>query len=92
MLQHFKISLYGKVQGVFLRRTIEREANRLGLVGFVKNEEDGSVSIEVEGKNELIQKLVDWIKEKKDSELEGIGHVETDAGEFQAFEKFEIRG
>lgn len=41
--------LYGRVQGVNFRSSAKREASRLGLSGFAKNEPDGSVTVEVEG-------------------------------------------
>ena len=56
MLNHLNITLYGKVQGVFLRRTIEHEAKRKGIAGFVRNEPDGSVYIEAEGEENNIEK------------------------------------
>ncbi len=39
----------GDVQGVGFRRFAEREAQRLGLAGWVRNEPDGSVAGEAEG-------------------------------------------
>lgn len=39
----------GTVQGVGYRRFVLKEAQALGLAGWVRNEADGSVSGEVEG-------------------------------------------
>lgn len=39
----------GLVQGVGYRRFVAREAEALGLAGWVRNAEDGSVSGEAEG-------------------------------------------
>ncbi len=39
----------GVVQGVGFRRFVEREARRLGLAGWVRNEPGGAVSGEAEG-------------------------------------------
>ncbi len=52
------IRLYGIVQGVGMRYFIWREARKLGLNGFVRNLEDGSVEIVVEGDEERINSLV----------------------------------
>ncbi|MBI1752693.1 MAG: acylphosphatase [Acidobacteria bacterium] len=41
--------VHGSVQGVGYRRFAAREAQALDLVGWVRNEEDGSVCGEVEG-------------------------------------------
>lgn len=39
----------GKVQGVFYREFVRREAETLGVSGFVRNLKDGSVEIVAEG-------------------------------------------
>ena len=44
----------GDVQGVGFRWTARKLANELGLSGWVRNEWDGSVSMELEGKDEDI--------------------------------------
>ena len=44
----------GEVQGVGFRWTSQRLANRLGLTGWVRNEWDGSVSMELQGTNDQI--------------------------------------
>ena len=95
MFEHLNISLYGKVQGVFLRRTVRHEAVRIGLKGFVENKPDGSVYIEAEGKPEKLEEFVSWLKSgagASDGDYK-IGRVEVDKGGFKAFdEEFEIKG
>ena len=51
----------GTVQGVGFRYTVQRYAFDLGLTGWVKNLRDGRVEIMVEGKRELIEKLISEI-------------------------------
>ncbi len=48
------IRFEGEVQGVGFRWTSKRLANQLGLTGWVRNEWDGSVSMELQGTNEQI--------------------------------------
>lgn len=43
-------TVHGRVQGVGFRYHVMREARRLGLVGWVANEHDGSVRVVVEGR------------------------------------------
>jgi acylphosphatase len=50
----------GRVQGVAYRASTAREANRLGVVGWVRNRDDGSVELEAEGTDELISALLAW--------------------------------
>ena len=50
----------GKVQGVNYRVSARREAHRLGLAGWVRNEPDGSVLIDVEGPSAAIDAFLRW--------------------------------
>ena len=44
-----RLLVRGRVQGVWFRASAEREAARLGVAGFARNERDGSVTVEAEG-------------------------------------------
>ena len=59
-MKHYDIKVYGKVQGVFYRANTVRTANELGVSGWVKNAEDGSVLISAEGQEQQLDKLVKW--------------------------------
>ena len=48
----------GLVQGVGFRMFIERAAQELKLCGWVRNRPDGTVEIEVQGQEEMIDKLL----------------------------------
>ena len=50
----------GLVQGVWFRGSMQREARRLGIVGWVRNCEDGNVEAEVAGTREAVEALVAW--------------------------------
>ncbi len=60
---HYDIRVYGKVQGVFFRANTVRMANEFKVVGWVKNEEDGSVIIAAEGEKDTLEKFVVWCKQ-----------------------------
>ena len=51
VMKTLRIKVYGIVQGVGFRWTARRVANELGLVGWVRNEPDGSVSMELQGRS-----------------------------------------
>ena len=53
---------YGRVQGVGFRHTAIRAASSLGVTGWVRNERDGSVSMEAQGGEAALDKLVSTIK------------------------------
>ncbi len=47
----------GRVQGVGFRYFVRREAQELGLVGYVRNLPDDSVEVEAEGPPEKLEEL-----------------------------------
>ena len=58
------IFFYGRVQGVCFRYYAVQKANQLGLTGWVKNLYDGSVEMEVEGQEELIDQLIIFLQNR----------------------------
>ena len=55
------IRFHGHVQGVGFRYQAQNAARQLGLTGWVRNEFDGSVSMEVQGQAEAIDRLVEFL-------------------------------
>lgn len=92
MLKHLNINLYGKVQGVFLRRTVEHEAERRGIFGFVRNASDGTVYIEAEADEKKIDEFVSWLKGGAGGGGDyHISEVDASEGTFKAYSEFEIQ-
>lgn len=56
-----KLRFSGRVQGVGFRYTSSHIANKLGLTGWVYNEWDGSVVMEVQGQEHLIEQMIQII-------------------------------
>jgi len=54
--------VHGRVQGVFFRTFVEEHAQRLGLVGYVRNLPSGAVEVMAEGEREHVEKLVGYLK------------------------------
>ncbi len=55
-----RIRVYGRVQGIGFRWHTAREANRLGVGGWVRNRRDGSVEIHAEGEESAVLALQEW--------------------------------
>lgn len=85
-MKHLQIRIRGKVQGVCFRAGTERKAKELGLVGFVLNEEDGSVYVEAEGSPDALQALIKWCQ--SGPLLASVEGVEVHEGEVKGYEKF----
>lgn len=51
----------GRVQGVFFRSSTRTEAARLGVVGRVRNLDDGAVEVVAQGEPDAIAALVGWL-------------------------------
>lgn len=57
------IVFYGRVQGVGFRYRAYYAAQSLGLTGWVKNEWDGTVEMEVQGDSASISKMITMINQ-----------------------------
>jgi len=55
-----RLIIEGRVQGVWFRDSTRREADRLGVCGWVRNRPDGTVEVLAEGQEERVGKLVAW--------------------------------
>jgi acylphosphatase len=50
------------VQGVGFRYSTQREAQNLGLTGYARNMDDGSVEVLACGEAQKVEQLIDWLK------------------------------
>ena len=88
-MKHVNIHAFGTVQGVFYRHTAKEKADILGLTGMTRNEEDGSVSIEVEGENEAVDEFITW--SRKGPMLAQVEKIDISEGPIQNFTGFDIK-
>jgi len=58
-----RIVVHGRVQGVFFRDSAQREAERHGLTGWVRNRDDGAVEAVVQGGAEAVDAFVSWARQ-----------------------------
>lgn len=56
------LTIEGRVQGVFFRASVQQQAIRLGLKGWVRNCVDGSVELLAEGETKSVEDLVSWCR------------------------------
>ncbi|HET6228316.1 MAG TPA: acylphosphatase [Bacteroidia bacterium] len=88
-MKHIKITVSGKVQGVFFRAHTQEEAQRLKLKGFVRNEPNGDVYIEAEGDELVLNQLVKWCQTGPPKA--SVTDVKVKDGDVQLFSEFSIK-
>ena len=57
-----RVRVRGRVQGVWFRGSTRDEARRLGLAGWVRNREDGSVEAHLQGAPATVDAMVAWCR------------------------------
>lgn len=62
-MKTIRLTIKGKVQGVFYRATAKDIADQLGIKGWVKNLPDNNVEIRATASEELLQKFISWCKQ-----------------------------
>jgi Acylphosphatases len=67
-----EIRITGKVQGVGFRPLIRRNAKSLGLTGVARNNEDGSVSIIVEGEEGNVKAFIESLSNINVAEVSNV--------------------
>jgi acylphosphatase len=57
-----RVRAHGRVQGVFFRDSVRREASRRGVAGWAKNCADGSVESVFEGEPGAVDAMVEFVR------------------------------
>ncbi len=83
------ILIKGKVQGVFYRATAKKEADKMGITGWVRNTSEGNVEIMASGNEAQLELFKEWCKKGPQRAIVGELLV-TDTEEI-SFQQFEIR-
>jgi len=61
-LEQIHLFVSGRVQGVGFRYATQRQAQSLGLSGWVKNTESGQVEILAQGPSDTLDVFLEWCK------------------------------
>lgn len=62
-IQEFHVVFHGLVQGVFFRATVEKYARKLGILGRVRNQTDGTVLLRVQCQEKDLKSLITKVQE-----------------------------
>ena len=82
-----RVRVTGRVQGVFFRAWAQQQAKELGVKGWVRNADDGSVEAQLEGDEAAVKALIDRLHEGPPSaEVEDVEVTDTVSEGLGAFE------
>lgn len=68
-MKRVRVTVAGRVQGVFFRATCARLAREAGLGGYVRNLPDGRLEAAFEGEERAVDAMVDWCRRGPDLAL-----------------------
>ena len=85
-----RVVVRGRVQGVGYRDFAVRQAQRLGVMGWVCNAEDGSVLVHVEGPGPGVEELLEFLREGPPAAR--VAEVTDEPVKVEGHEQFAIRG
>lgn len=84
-----RIIVVGRVQGVWFRDSTRREALALGLHGYAKNLDDGSVEVYACGPAKDLDALCEWLR--RGPPLASVSGCEVSASDYQELQGFAVR-
>ncbi len=87
-LKHTNITVYGEVQGVGFRFSAQKKARELCVCGFARNEPNGAVYLEAEGKDEALSSFIEWCR--TGNEFAKVEKIDIEYGEIVGYEGFGI--
>jgi DNA ligase D-like protein (predicted 3'-phosphoesterase) len=85
-----RASVTGTVQGVGFRDAARRRAEQLGVLGWVRNAEDGTVAVHAEGPPSAVEAFVAYLEEGPRGA--GVLSVSVSKARVEGHEQFAIRG
>jgi DNA ligase D-like protein (predicted 3'-phosphoesterase) len=85
-----RATVRGEVQAVGFREATQRKARSLGVMGWVRNGEDGSVLIHAEGAEDGVEALLGFLREGP--RLARVAEIDVEPVKVEGHEQFAIRG
>jgi acylphosphatase len=87
--KNLRVTISGKVHGVYFRKSVKMVADIIDVKGYVQNETDGTVTVVVEGDDEMVNKLIDYCHHGPEGAV--VEKVSITLGTVQGYSSFEIR-
>ena len=81
--------VHGNVQGVFFRDSARREAEKIGVAGWITNNSDGTVEAVFEGDEDAVETMLGFCREGPGRA--DVERVEVSEEEPEGLEGFSVR-
>ena len=81
--------VHGNVQGVFFRDSARREAEKIGVAGWITNNSDGTVEAVFEGTDDAVEAILGFCREGPGRA--DVERVEVSEEEPEGLEGFSVR-
>ena len=85
-----RVAVSGRVQGVGFRESVRRRALQLGLLGWVRNAEDGTLAVHAEGPSAALERLLEFLHDGPRGA--NVADVQVEQVRAEGHEQFAIRG
>jgi acylphosphatase len=89
-MSDLSMTIFGRVQGVYFRKSTQEQAKERHITGWVRNRKDGTVEVLAQGQEETLLSFLKWCKKGprfakvERIEINWIEHEDT----FSGFEVF----
>lgn len=85
-----RATVRGRVQGVFFRDATVKTARLMGVFGWVRNADDGTVLVHAEGPEEAVDGLLGFLRQGPPAAA--VENVEVEDVKVEGHEQFAVRG
>ncbi|HEX2029579.1 MAG TPA: acylphosphatase [Nitriliruptorales bacterium] len=85
-----RLTIHGRVQGVFFRASSRDRAREAGAAGWVRNRPDGTVEMWLEGPQDAVASVERWVRDGGPRAAR-VETVDVEEREPQGHDLFEVR-
>jgi DNA ligase D-like protein (predicted 3'-phosphoesterase) len=85
-----RVVISGRVQGVGFRDAAVRRAHELGVLGWVRNADDGTVLVHAEGSEDAVEDFVEFLRQGPPAAA--VADIAIEEKKVEGHEQFAIRG
>jgi DNA ligase D-like protein (predicted 3'-phosphoesterase) len=90
MAHAIRATVHGRVQGVGFRDATVRRARDLGVLGWVRNADDGTVAVHAEGEDAAVDALLAFLRDGPRGAA--VERVDVERAKVEGHEQFAVRG